>query len=473
MAVSQPIHANRRQAFLLPRSVEDWVVPEHPVRFVAELVEQLDLAALGFKMPQGEDGRPAFAPELLLGIWLFGWMERIRSTRALEKALHTQLSFIWLAGMLTPDHVTLWRFFNGNRKPLRDLFKLVVKTAAKVGLVGYALHALDGTKLSAACSTETARHRKTLEEELKKLDAHIDAGIAEVDQNEKAAPPTWKMPKVMQEAEERRKQIRTALEEMKTAETNHLHPTEPEARMVKTREGAIKLGYNAQIVVDHDSDLIVAADVVTSATDHDQLVPMIEATKEILGEAAAETVADKGYWSGAQLLEAERRHLPVLVPAQEPSEEGEYAKANFRFDAERDVYICPRGIELPLAIRRNASKRREAHNIYRCGDKTCPVRAKCSTSKEGRTVKRFPGEDAIARQAAKLQQRDKQVLWSLRKEIVEHLFGVVKSIDGFRRFTVRGLEKARTQWALVCLAVNLRKLLPAVRERRLNAAMFA
>src|SRR4029077_15559348 len=121
----------------------------------------------------------------------------IRSTQALEKALHTHVAFVWLAGLEKPDHVTLWRFFRDNRKALRKLFKLVVKAAAKAGLVGFALHALDGTKLSAACSTETAQHRKALEEELKKLDALVDASMAEVEKNEEESPPAWAMPEAM------------------------------------------------------------------------------------------------------------------------------------------------------------------------------------------------------------------------------------------------------------------------------------
>ena len=423
-------------------------------------------------MSPGEDGRPHFAPELLLGVWLYGWMERIRSTRGLEKALHTQIAFLWLAGQEKPDHVTLWRFFHDNRKALRKLFRLVVKTAADAGLVGFALHALDGTKLSAACSTETALHRKALEEQLKQLDARVDAGVAEVERNEREASADWAMPEAMQDAKKRQEEIRAALKQLDESDAEHLHPKEPEARVVKTREG-LKLGYNAQIVVDHDSDLIVAAEVVTDATDHGQLVPMVQEVAEVLGKTADETVADKGYSSGAQMQEAERHHLPVLVPAQdESSEKGEYAKSKFRFEAERDVYVCPRGEELPLEAILKATTSKPPRRLYRCHNADCPVRAQCTTDKQGRSIKRNDSEEALARQAEKLAQPKNQVLFSLRKEIVEHLFGIIKAVDGFRRFTAWGLESARGQWALACLAVNLRKLLPAIQAGTLTAAGF-
>jgi transposase len=242
--MSRAIRANRSQRFLLPPDMDDWVGRDHPVRFVADLIDELDLEALGFRTSAGVEGRPHFAPELLLGVWLYGWMERIRSTRALEKALHTQIAFMWLAGGERPDHVTLWRFFNDNDKALRKLFKLVVKAAAKSGLVGFALHALDGTKLSAACSTETALHRKRLEEELKRLDQVVDSGMAEVAANERAPSPEWKMPEEMQVADKRREEIRAALAQLDEADANHVNPREPEARVLKTREG-LRLGYNA------------------------------------------------------------------------------------------------------------------------------------------------------------------------------------------------------------------------------------
>jgi transposase len=470
--MSRAIVANRSQRFLLPPDLDEWVGPRHPVRFIADLVDALDLAELGFRMSPGEDGRPHFAAEMLLAVWLYGWMERIRSSRGLEKAVRTQVAFMWLTGQEQPDHVTLWRFFRDNRKALPKLFKAVVRTAAKMGLVGFALHALDGTKLSAACSTETATHRKSLEDELKKLDAIVDASVVEVEANEAAPSPDWEMPEGMQDREKRKAEIKAELKTLEEAGTNHLHPKEPDARMVKTRDG-LKLGYNAQIVVDHDSDLIVAANVVNEATDHLQLVPMVAEVVAVIGAHADETVADKGYASGEQFQEAERRHLPVLVDVQEESsEKGAYAKSKFTYDAERNVYTCPRGEELPLVGVNNATTGKPAMQVYRCGNRTCPVKASCTTDKSGRSIKRRDGEDAVDRQVAKMALAKNRVLYGLRKEIVEHLFGIIKTIDGFRRFTVRGLEGSNAQWSLVCLAVNLRKLLPAVRERRLSPADF-
>jgi hypothetical protein len=409
--------------------------------------------------------------ELLLGVWLYAWMERVRSSRAIEKACQRDIAFVWLTSNLHPDHNTIWRFFRDNKKVLKKLFVHVVRLAAEVELVGFALHALDGTKMQAQSSMESTVHRKALSEELKKLEATVEASVAAIDAAAQEPSPDWKMPDKFAEPDERKKTIREALAKLDAADTNHLHPSEPDARVMKTREG-LRLGYNAQAVVDHDSDMIVAVDVSGDETDHAQLVPMVESVKETLGAVAEQTVADAGYESGAQFEEAERRHLPVLVNVQqESSEKGDYAKSRFTYDAEREVYVCPLGEVLPFErIEQPTTGKPIARRTYRCHNRQCPVRALCSKDPKGRSIRRLVTEEAFERQVLRQTGFEMQILLSLRKEIVEHIFGIAKTIDGFRRFTARGLEAARAQWALACLAINLRKLLPAWRDGRFLAA---
>jgi len=469
-SMSHAIHANRAQVFLLPPSMDEWVPAEHPARFVADLVDSLDLGGLGFRQSPGEEGRPHYAAELLLAVWLYGWMERVRSSRGLEKACRSDMGFIWLTSNLHPDHNSLWRFFRDNKKAIVKLFKRIVLVAAKAGLVGFVLHALDGTKIRTASSMDTALHRKALAEQLKQLDPIVDASVVQIETEEQQATPDWSMPVSLSDAEQRRKCIREQLAQLDAAETDHLHPSEPHARMMKTREGH-RLAYNAQAVVDHDSDLIVAIDVLGEETDHGQLVPMVETVGETCGRVAEQTVADAGYASGQQFELAEKRHLPVLVAVQgESSDKGPYAKSKFSFDAERDVYTCPRGEVLAFEglHKRGPDKLRR---IYRCHNDQCPVRGDCTTDKKGRAIKRLTTEDAFERQVARQSGPDKRTLMALRKQIVEHIFGIAKAIDGFRRFTVCGLEGVRAQWALLALAINLRKLRPAWRSGwRLQAA---
>jgi hypothetical protein len=380
-----------------------------------------------------------------------------------------------------------------------------------------ALHALDGTKMRAASSMDSALHRKQLELLLKRVDPIVDASIEETQAAEASPEPAWRMPEGLETPEGLKKKIRDALEKLKeprdpgapqapgdmanaapsaSAEpvaraddgeatkaeessrtqeltkqeltraldhlkehgTQHLHPNEVEARVMRTHEGS-KLAYNAQIVVDHDSDLIVAMGVSGDETDHEQLVPMIEQVRETCGRTAEQTVADKGYASGAQFDEAQRRHLPVIVDVQIESKKGPYAKSNFTYDADRDVYVCPRGEVLPFQMStKPTTDGRPPRHVYRCHNAACPARAECTQDKKGRTIKRLDTEEAFNRQVASQSTPEKKVLLGLRKEIVEHVFGIAKTIDGFRRFTAFGIQAATAQWALACLAINMRKL---------------
>jgi len=460
--VSHAIRADRRQMFLLPPNLDDWLPKEHPVRFIADLVDSLDLSELGFRQPSpGEDGRPHYAAELLLSVWLYGWMDRVRSSRALEKACLRDLAFVWLTGNQHPDHNTLWRFFRDNRNAFRILFKKTVQVAVKANLVGFALHALDGTKVQAASSTDTALHRRAMQEQLKQLDQVIDASVQCIDAAETQPEAAYTMPEALRDAKQRREQIRQSLRELDAADTDHMHTAEREARTMKIRGHNSALGYNAQVIVDHDSDLIVCTDVTVEQADSAQLVPMLQQMLDEQGRVADQTIADAGYTSGAQLDEAERRHLPVIVGFQtQAGEDGPYAKATFQYDCERNVYICPRDETLPFIRTESPSEKGKPVpiHIYRCGNTTCPVRGECTTSKRGREIKRMEYEGSVERQRERQKPYAMQVLLELRKEIVEHIFGILKGTDGFRRFTVRGLEAVRAQWALACSALNLRKL---------------
>jgi transposase len=471
------LRADLDQQFLFPPSLDELLPSQHPARFVRDFVLSLDLPALGVEMPDGEQGGTVFHPELLLMVWLFGWMEGVRSTRKLEKACLRDLAFIWLSGFHRPDHNTLWRFWKKNKKAIKALFKRLVRVAVDAGLVGFALHALDGTKMPAASSMESALHRKTLleqkkalEEQLASLDALTEQMAQQVDQSANDEEASYAMPSSMCDAEKRKAQIEQSLATLDAEDRDHLHPAEAEASMMKGRRFHA-LGYNAQAVVDHDSDLVVAAEVTTDNNDNEQLVPMLAEVKQNTGRTADETASDSGYFDSAELAKVEGAGDSVLVVVKAPSEKGPYAKAHFTYDRERDVYVCPRGELLPLErLARPNGKKTYEQRIYRCGNRDCPVRKDCTRDARGRTIKRGEHEEVVERQKEKNQRADKQNLMGLRKEIIERLFALQKWQDGFVRFTVRGLENVRAQWLLWCTASNLRKLYAFWKEGRLQLA---
>ena len=467
------IHADYDQMDLLPQSLEDWVGADHPARFMRAFVEALDLDALGFAGRKSEEGRPSYANDLLLKVWLYGYLARIRSTRELERACREHLSLLWLTGRHGPDHNTLWRFWRENRRALREVFRAGVKVAAAQGLIGMICHAVDGTKIRAVASGRTVEHRKDLEKALTRVEGSIAEMEAAVEKAEQEESGEYRLPEGLQEAQQLRAAIRESLARMQAVGRDHLHPGEPEVRVMKC-EGRKDPAYNAQAVADAQAGIIVAETAVNAETDHEQLAPMLEEVRKNLGGVAKETVADGQYSTAQQLTEAEARGYEVLVapgPEQGGVKRGAYAAANFQYDSERDEVICPQGARLKFKGMRKKGGARVAVRSYRCqDDASCPVRGLCRQGRRGRRIEISPQRAARERQRVKRADPAGRQLLRQRKAIIEPVFALIKQAMGFRRWTVRGLENVRTQWALVCTAFNLKKLYKRWAARQLAPA---
>ncbi len=388
--MSHEIRADYSQIWLLPPSLDDLLPQDHPARYIREFVDMLDLEQLGFKMRKGEEGRPNYAPDLLLKVWLYGYLERIRSSRRLEKACRQDMALAWLTGMNFPDHNSLWRFWKDNPKALKTVFRQTIQVAAKAELIGMVLHAVDGTKITARASTDKMWGRKVLEKKLARVEKSIAEMTAEVEQSERNEGGDYRLPEALTNKQTLQAVIRERLAELEKEGRDHMHPGEPDATVMKNHEGT-RLGFNSQAVVDSKQGVIIAADVTNEGNDKRQLVPMLERVQEEFGRVAEETVADSGYWSGEQLAQAEEAHFPVIVNLDEVKAErelaGPYSGSNFTYNQEKDCYVCPRGEALIYERTRKASGGR----VYRCHTcKACPVRGECSSDKAGRSVERSP-----------------------------------------------------------------------------------
>jgi len=473
--VSHEIRANYGQKMMFPPLLEDWIAADHPARWIRTFVDQLDLGALGFKVREvGDDGRPNYAADLLLKVWLYGYLERIRSTRRLEKACRQHVALLWLTGMNDPDHNSLWRFWRDNRKALKELFLQTVKLAVRTGLVDMAVHAVDGTKITSQGSTHTVWSRKRLEKLEQELEGRIAEAMKEVEQAEASETGEYRLPQELSDDVRLREKIREQLAELKKEDRKHMNPSEPDARMMKNHEGT-RMGYNAQVVADGKAGIIVAPEVTTEANDKLQLSVMLDAVQENLGRVAEETTADSGYFSGEQLAEAERKECPVLVNLEgvSPSEEeqGPYHTSRFVHDTERDCLICPRGGVLVYEGTVTPSDRRYTVRRFRCESfKSCPVRWECSKEKCGRSVKLSPYAAAIERQHAKQKDPAKAQLLKRRMGIVEPVFARIKHQLDFRRWTMGGLQSVRAQWFFVCSLANLMVLYSRWRDNQLVLA---
>lgn len=457
--MSYEIEADYAKQWLFPPSLEDLLPLHHPARMVREFVDAQDLEGLGFKTRKSEDGRPGYSANLQLKVWLYGYMTKNRSSRGLERACLDQMGMLWLTGMNAPDHTTLWRFWRDNKEALRKVFRQLLQVAASMNLVGLVLHAVDGTKILSQASGRKGWHRSSLEKKMSKLDEAIDEILAETEQAGGEAMPECRLPEGLLEKQALRETVREQLKQLNQQDRDHLSPGDEDARVMKCGTGN-RFAYNAQAVVDQHSKLIVAADVVTDESDNYQLVPMIEQVEDNLGKAAEETVADAGYRTAAGLAEAEEKGYPVLVNEPEPGADQPYHASRFRYDAEKDHCICPRGELLGFECTRTRDKLQPYDvRIYRCQSYlNCPVRWECSSSKTGRTVQIHPQHEAVVRQREKLKNGAMRALLQQRGATVEPVFGWAKEVLGFRRWTVRGLEKVKTQWLLLCTAMNLQRL---------------
>ena len=462
---------SRAQVFLIPPSLDDWLPADHPARFVAVLLDALDAATwqeLGIDRAPASLGSPRYAPEALLGIWVYGFMSGIRSARGLEAACRDQVPFRWLSGNQTPDHNTLWRFYQAHRAKLRGLLRRTVEIAVTAGLVDWALQAVDGTKLAANASVT----RSLSEAELMALLARTDAAIAALEDAQVATeddgPPV--LPPGMREAAQLRQQVTAALAVVQAQDgPAKANLSDPEARLMKTRQG-ITPGYNAQAAVvavtvapDQPSGrLITAAEVTTSPQDHGQLLPLVQAAAALSGEAAPLIVADAGYHDAATIAQCAELGLPVVLP--EPPHPGSrrhdrFRRTAFTYDERTDTYRCPAGEPLPfrgLKTDRNAPAMR-LYRADRASCQDCALRARCTTA-AARTLKVSPYETDLLAHRTWMATEAAQTANRHRRGLIEGVFGTLKERHRGRRVLLRGLAQVQAEWSLLAAAFNLRTL---------------
>jgi len=463
--MGRQIRADYEQILMFPPSVEDWVTRDHPARFIRDFVDALALDEMGFVVHDAEVGRPGYAADLLMKVWLYGYLNRIRSSRGLEQGCKENMGLIWLTGMNAPDHSSIWRFWRDNKKRIREVFKKTIQVAVRSDLIGLALHAIDGTKISAGSSRDGVKDRKELNKLLKRLDERIDTAMEEVECAEKKEDGEYRLSEAMTDKDKRKETILKALDELDNSQRKVIHPGEPDARFMKTRRG-LDLAYNGQMVADQDSGMIVAQDVVRDETDSGQLVPMLDQVKETLGAVADENVVDSGYYSTSQIGLADKRKYEVLTSpppsettAENSLEANDYHPSLFTYDEEHNCCICPHGHVLRYHQKKIKGANKNEFMVFKCRDhEDCPHRWECSQAKNGRTIEISVHYKAVERQRSKRQDPEKRKFLGRRKVIAEPVFAWIKQHLGFRRWTVKGLDNVRSQWDLVCTVLNLKKL---------------
>lgn len=462
--MSRQITADHSKIFLLPEAIDDYVGTSHPSRFIAAVVGAMDLRPFdrgksAVSVLDSDDGRPCYGSEMLLGMWLYAYLFHIDSSRRLEMASYNDVGLIWLTSGHHPDHSTLSRFFSLHAAAIKQVFKQSVGIAHKAGLVGLVLQAVDGTKIKAASSGRTGFYLKRCNEVLPKLDASIAERFETIRANNasEADLDSLLLPEDLRTDIALRETIRSAMAQMKAEKRTSIHLNEPDARTMQC--GPEKtFGFNGQAVADAKCGIIVAAEVTTESNDVHQLAVMIEAAAANLGERTTETIADKGYASGPMFstLQADGYAATVSMPDNFlPHPENPFDASNFTHDAKLDVMMCPTGPTLPfLKVR---TQKGTKSRLYQCRvAATCPHRAACSKNKIGRVVSLNEHHQAIENQRKKYESEEGRTALRKRSGLIEPVFARIKQHRGFRRWTLRGLEKVQAQWAFVNTAENVR-----------------
>jgi len=464
--------ADRGQIALLPERLDDYVGAENEVRVIDAFVDGLDLAALEVaRAVPSRLGASSYDPRDLLKLYVYGYLNRVRSSRRLERECHRNVEVMWLMGRLAPDHKTIANFRKVNARALKKVFREFTLLCGELDLFGRELTFIDGTKIHAV----NGKDRNFTVERLKKLlpliEERIGEYLAELDQQDRgeADGDSGKSLKEKLEGLKARKaKYEQYQEELKEGNERQLSLTDPESRRMKTREG-FGVCYNAQVAVDPKHHLIAAQDVTNEVTDREQLAEMALAAKEALGVKELEVVADCGYHNATKVKQCGEAKITAYVPAVESSKnanQGLYTKLDFRYDPERDAYLCPNGewLEFFTQSRDKGQEVQYYRNAQACRE--CPLRAQCTRSREeGRRIARRVDEAWAEDMEERVKARPE--LQQQRKCVVEHPFGTMKRAMDFGYFLLKGLEKVRGEFSLMALSYNLRRVIGVLGVRTL------
>ena len=471
---------DRGQSTLFPDRLEDWIDDDNAVRVVDVFVDELDLGSLGFGRVQPlSTGRPGYQPAVLLKLYIYGYLNRVQSSRRLEREAGRNVEVMWLTGRLVPDHKTIADFRKDNGPAIRKVCARFVALCRQVGLLADAGVAIDGSKFKAV----NARDRNFTKAKMKRRMAQIEASVGryldQLDSADRQEPSLGRTTKIDRLADK----ITTLREEMQRLEKlevrmlgepdQQISLTDPDARSMATSgRGSGVVGYNVQAAVDTKHHLIVAHEVTNVGNDRAQLSAMAKQTKAVLETDRLDVVADRGYFDGEEILACHDDGITVTLPKPLTSNskaKGRFGKQDFVYLADDDVYRCPAGERL-VDHYTNQERGLSLRRYWTTACRTCAIKDRCTTAKE-RRVTRWEHEDVLDVVQQRLDEHPETM--RRRRETVEHPFGTIKYWMGYTHFQMKTLKRVGTEMALHVLAYNLKRVINIIGIRPLIAALTA
>jgi len=471
---------SRSQSTLFPERLDDFIGDENPARVIDAFVDQLDLLGLGFERAEPEaTGRPGYHPSVLLKLYIYGYLNRVQSSRRLEREAGRNVEVMWLTGRLTPDHKTIAEFRRLNGKAIVRVCSQFVQLCRQLGLLAAASVAIDGSKFKAVNNRDRNFTAAKMQRRLLQIEDSVARYLHQLDTADRQEPSEALAAKteLLKEKIGRLKQEMARLESLKArmhaTPDKQISLTDPDARSMATSgRGSGVVGYNVQVSVETDHHLIVAHDVTNVGNDRSQLSPMSKKTKAVLEVEELDVVADRGYFSSLEILACDRADITVTLPKPVTSgmkAKGRYGKQDFRYVVKDDVYICPAGERLTYRYT-NEDNGLTLNRYWTNVCQDCAIKARCTTGKE-RRITRWQHEHLLEAVQRRLDENPDKM--RRRRETVEHPFGTIKMWMGATHFLMKRLKNVRTEMALSVLAYNLTRVMNIIGIRPLMAVIRA
>jgi len=479
---------HRDQTVLFPDKLDEYVDKENPVRFIDAFIDSLNLEKLSFKHSiTCETGRPSYDPSDLLKLYVYGYLNQVRSSRKLERECHRNLEVMWLMKKLAPDHKTIADFRQNNAECIKPVFKEFVYLCRSLDLYGSQLVAIDGTKFKAVNSKSNNLNEKTVALRLKQTEEKIAEYLKEMDKNDTAdsdedqSVEVEELKEKIGKLEEEKQRYEQVQNQMKQTGQKEVSLVDPDSRLMRVDSQRLDVCYNIQTSVDAKRHLIVDYDVINNSTDHHQLVNDARAAKQTLGVETLEVTTDKGFYVMKDLKDCEEEGITVFVPIPavvNPHKrygvpEPEFYTDRFVYNSARDVYVCPAGEELGFwkCIHKDSPERGRVYRTACCA--VCGFRSRCTRNGRGRIIFRWEFEEAVELLRSRLDTSEGKEKLKLRREIVEHPFGTMKRAFNQGYLLLRGLRKVKGEVGFTMLAYNMRRAINTLGVGMLIAVLKA
>ena len=467
---------SREQRILFPEVLDDYISEENVVRFIDAFVDGLEMEELGFeRSAPKETGRPAYDPRDLLKLYIYGYLNRIRTGRTLERECQRNMELMWLMRKLRPDFKTIADFRKDNRAAFKGVFRQFVLVCKQMGLLGGELVAVDGSKFKAVNSGQKNFSQRKLEKRLKEINKKVERYLDEMDQADKQEKHDEITAEELKEKIDRLKQRKgryeELLKELKASGHKQVSLTDADSRaMAMTAKGEVS--YNVQTAVDSKYHLIVEQDVTNDGLDNHQLLLMAQSAKQMLGQTDLHVVADMGYYNHEELKQCEETGITPYVSkpiVSKNTARGLFGKEKFVYEADGDCYRCPAGERLTFRFQSRERKDKKFRYYWTTACLGCPIKPQCTTNKKFRRLKRWEHEAVVER----IEQRAgaNPHIMKLRQQIVEHPFGTIKFWNDQRHFLMKGLEKVKGEFGLSTLAYDIKRAINVVGVRALVTAL--